>query len=864
MKKFINQTKKSAISLILILTTSILLMTATSVNAHDPAWQLPTHAFINVSPNPSGINQPALIVVWLERVIQGASITNDIRFEGYTLEITKPDGTTVNVNWPIVTDTTSSAFTVYVPDQVGTYNLEFNFPGQVYDFGGAYQNDFYLPSSATTTLTVQEETITGIPEASLPTEYWTRPVDGANHLWGEISSNWLNGGDVDDRWQDGGSSPTTSHILWSKPIELGGMVGGDTHTTFYSGYSYERRFDNPMIVGGILYYRQPLNHEGSGGGFVAADLRTGEELWRRYDVTPSFAQLYDFESPNQHGVVGGTLWATSGSKWIGIDAFTGLNTFNLTGVPGGTEVYTEKGEIVRYVLNYADRRLLLWNNTAAAGVAGTGFNEISWRPMGKEIDASQAYSWNVSIPDLPGNSNPAIVGIIPGDLILGRSSGITLTSQARDNNPDPWTMWAISDKPETRGQLLWIRDYPAPANNITRMLAMQPLDPINRVWTMTDFQTGQRTGYSIDNGDLLWGPVGEQRAFQYYSNRQGFPAYGNLYIAGYGGEIFCYSMANGSLLWKFSDTNLGAETPWGLTPIQLSAVSNGVVYAFSGEHSPNTPLYKGYRAYAVDAFTGEELWNLLGWSASGLGTSIAPIAIADGNLVYLNAYDGSVYCVGKGPSEVTVSAPMSATPKGSSVMITGTVTDESPGSKAKGSPAISDQYMSAWMEYKFMQKDRPTEAIGVDVRIQIVDPNGAYAWIGTATSDAYGNYGYSFIPQTEGIYTIIATFDGSEAYYGSTSTTYLVVDPAPAQITIPPYPGYQGPSAQEIANRVISSLPANPTPDQIGQAVIAQLPEYPEPTVVPEYTMIDIAIIIAVAVVAVLVVYTLISVKKQK
>jgi outer membrane protein assembly factor BamB len=393
---------------------------------------------------------------------------------------------------------------------------------------------------------------------------------------------------------------------------------------------------------------------------------------------------------------------------------------------------------------------------------------------------------------------------------------------------------------------------------------MQPLDPINRVWTMTDFQTGQRTGYSIDTGDLLWGPIGEQRAFQYYSNRQGFPAYGNLYIAGYGGEIFCYSMANGSLLWKFSDTNLGAETPWGLTPIQLSAVSNGVVYAFSGEHSPNTPLYKGYRVYAVDAFTGEELWNLLGWSASGLGTSIAPIAIADGNLVYLNAYDGSVYCIGKGPSGLTVSAPLTAVSKGSSVMVTGTVTDVSPGSEFKGSPAISDEFMSDWMEYKFMQKDRPADAVGVDVRIQVVDPSGAYAWIGTATSDSYGNFGYSFIPQMQGTYTIIATFDGSEAYYGSTSTTYLVVDPAPAQVIIPPYPGYQGPSAQDVAQNVVNSLPDNPTPEQISEAVISQLPEYPEPTVVPEFSTIDIILTVLVVVAIVIGIVSFLVLNKKK
>ncbi len=40
-------------------------------------------------------------------------------------------------------------------------------------------------------------------------------------------------------------------------------------------------------------------------------------------------------------------------------------------------------------------------------------------------------------------------------------------------------------------------------------------------------------------------------------------------------------------------------------------------------------------------------------------------------------------------------------PLGTSVMITGSVTDQSPG--AAGTPAISDEDMSAWMEYMYVQ-----------------------------------------------------------------------------------------------------------------------------------------------------------------
>src|SRR3990172_6587039 len=130
-----------------------------------------------------------------------------------------------------------------------------------------------------------------------------------------------------------------------------------------------------MIISGILYYRQSLGHQGSGGGFIAVDLRTGEEIWRRDDILPSKGQLFDFQSPNQHGTVAGILYDSS---WRAYDALTGKGVFNLTGVPNGFEVYdtraridyaavalgesviplpvTRSGDIIRYVLTYNSTR----------------------------------------------------------------------------------------------------------------------------------------------------------------------------------------------------------------------------------------------------------------------------------------------------------------------------------------------------------------------------------------------------------------------------------------------------------------------------------------------------------------------------
>ena len=67
--------------------------------------------------------------------------------------------------------------------------------------------------------------------------------------------------------------------------------------------------------------------------------------------------------------------------------------------------YGPNGEILRYVLNSNGKWLALWNNTAAHDLTAstnphdfTSINYNQWRPVGKSVNASNAYSWNVSVP----------------------------------------------------------------------------------------------------------------------------------------------------------------------------------------------------------------------------------------------------------------------------------------------------------------------------------------------------------------------------------------------------------------------------------------------------------------------------------
>jgi hypothetical protein len=240
-------------------------------------------------------------------------------------------------------------------------------------------------------------------------------------------------------------------------------------------------------------------------------------------------------------------------------------------------------------------------------------------------------------------------------------------------------------------------------------------------------------------------------------------------------------------------------------------------------------------------------------------------------MVGMDTYDNRLYAVGKGPSATTVTASPKVSKYGSSVLIEGTVTDVSPGTEdtalqlrfPNGVPAVSDESMSDWMLYVYKQFSMPA-ATGVPVTLEAVDPNYNYQTLGTATTDVYGNYAFTFEPEVPGQYMIIATFYGSDSYYGSTTTTYLTVDPAPEPyptVTIPPYPGYQGPSASDVAQNVLDNLPDDPTASDIAQEVKNQL-EIPEPTVIPEYNTMDLVILAAVAVAIVISLVSLLRKRK--
>ena len=129
------------------------------------------------------------------------------------------------------------------------------------------------------------------------------------------------------------------------------------------------------------------------------------------------------------------------------------------------------------------------------------------------------------------------------------------------------------------------------------------VDAKNRVWFLTNKETMKWWGYDLDSGNMLWGPVGNFNSMQYYGTVSNPPAPGYLYnvvlyVGGYGGVINAIASRSGQILWTYGNggegnsTASGLETPWGNYPLFIGTIADGKIYAFSSEHSPNSPPYK--------------------------------------------------------------------------------------------------------------------------------------------------------------------------------------------------------------------------------------------------------------------------------
>jgi len=813
--------KISTIILLTILTLSSILAILPIINAQQGQK---TYPYIGAVPNPVQVDQPVLFHVGISA--QASNVKQG--WEGLSITIERPDGHTETIS-DIRTDSTGGTGVPYTPDMIGKYIVQGFFPEQ---------GNMLASETDKLELVVQEEPLEYYTEHAVPNEYWTRPINAQFYTWTDISGDWLRPAGsyvmppIPKYHSGNADAPEAGHILWTKPYTQGGLASVDLGKVQYEmGDAYELKFMGSVIISGVLYYN---SYEDVGSDpeldqeVIAVNLKTGEELWTMNwnNERLAFGQTFYWDSYNYHGVFG-YLWTESGTTWKAYDPTTGRWEYTMTNVPSGWNMYGPKGEIYRYTVDTRSRTVSLWNSSRVVS------DEGSWRPQGNTYDATSGIEWTKDVQgDMPGS----VCSYHLFDKIVGSSAGGIFGATSPEI-----TNWAIDVSPGNEGNMVFSKTETLPESGLTLVYSDAIME--NDVLIISAKENRRYYGFSLSTGDLKW--TTEPEGYLAFYDKWYGPAYGygKFFTGRVSGVVTCYDLEDGKELWHYDVTDLYHEGTWGPNhQIEYHFLADGKICLSYGEHSPINPLPRGGPLVVLDVENGTVLWQL-SWSNNWWG---GHVMIGDSTMVGLNAYDNRLYAIGKGPTETTVTIQNDVLSQGSSVMIKGTVMDVSPGTEQtatalrfpSGVPAVSDDSMTDWMQYVYMQYERPTDVEGVEVFLKIQDPNGDY-YSATVTTDENGVFSHMWAPAIVGEYHVTAMFEGSKSYCVSKASTTFGVDEAPEEVDVP--------SAAEIADTTVNKLPAYPT-----------IPE------IPSYLTIDIVILVIAAVGVVIGLIVYMALRKQK
>jgi outer membrane protein assembly factor BamB len=774
-KKMKNkQTRISTILFLTIMIASTILVANQPVNAarlstqpttgQVPAGVTPNatanvRAFLSFRPNPVGVGQPILINMWTSVAPGAGRMHHD-----YTLTITKPDGTTEVQKFDTYPND-GTAWTEYIVDQVGTWKFKFDFIGTYFPAGNyldgylvndttgitTYADSCWYPPASTPEqlLTVQQDMVASWGISPLPTDYWTRPVSMMNREWWPILGNYPNSFSAGNADFAGpyALAPNTAHVVWRRQGDLVGLVGAETGTTS----KYEAGIGtNSAGAPNVIYFGrgyETYNKQGVGSVAQCYDIRTGEIFYEipvaSGGITPTFVSY----PPSSLGTVVPELMTISGGRLIKINPWTGLVTLNIS-------AYSGVFHAGAYVIS------LQTNNTA------TGPRLINWTTTGTSTNFATRVMNNVSFPwssislyDFNSGNCFSVSGISKGGSFAQQR--VMAASMITGNQ-----LWNITiDEPNFSGSC-----------NVAGEGKIAILS-----------EGGYYVAFDQTTGRQVW--KSPQMAYPWDAPAFGAydvaSAYGLIIRSAYSG-VYAFNWKDGTIAWKYEAPANPFETPYvnenGTGVYSWNGgilVADGKVYDYNTEHSPTMPITRGWRLHCINASTGAGIWNITAFSGSRSFRGAA----ADGYLAFDNFYDGYMYVFGKGKSSTTISAPQVAITQGQSIILSGSVLDQSPAQP--GTPCVSKESMTSWMEYLHMQGPVPANVVGVPVSLDAVDPNGNTVHIATVTSDMSGTYGFTWKPELLGNYKVTATFAGDDSYGSSWAQTYAAVVEAPAASPTP-------------------------------------------------------------------------------
>jgi hypothetical protein len=591
-------------------------------------------------------------------------------------------------------------------------------------------------------------------------------------------------------------APNTAHIMWTKPTAFGGQVGGPIPSDQESQYvssTIISNFFEPIIISGVLIYSEYPELDSNPQSWTAIDLRTGETIWsqspginaiRGGDATAEkirMGQTVKFHSMQEFGSfsllysqVGGGMFASGPITYNLYEPFSGEYVGNITNAVSASYImdtdatHENVGTIFGYYMSSGN--LTMWNSTLCFN---NGVEAVEMMRPPTSVNYTKGNQWSVKVPTtLNGKDiSPALsIAKVTNEVILLRSAPNFVTQASMG-----YAVEAGFDA--LTGAQLWITNRTIPQYQSISVLAAR-----DGYYVTHNQDTNEAYGFSLETGKQLWGPVKLQGNALSCLMRSGDIAYGRVYIMDFGGYVNAIDLETGKIDWTYVPPSTGYDTPYGVDPIWsfgTPSIADGKLF-LSASHMYNPPMYPGAKRLVLNATDGSLVWSIKSFDGR------SPGAIADGFLVTWNAFDKQIYTYGKGQTATTSTIQNDIVTLGNDIMIKGRVTDESPGTKnpdriarfPEGVPAVSDESMSSWMEYVYMQQPKPTDTTGVPVTLSVVDSNGNYRQIGTTTTNADGFYSFQWTPDITGTYTVYATFEGSESYWPShTVNAFTVVEP---------------------------------------------------------------------------------------
>ncbi len=779
-----------------------------------PSVSIDTIPYVSFSPNPIGVGQDLLINVWL----QPATQVNRAH-TGYTVTITKPDGSEIVVGPFVSYQADATAWLTYTPNVAGNYTIQFSFAGDYYPAGYYYmgllantsqsstiyvsggnmanqgfnatQDCYYKPSTSQKyALVVQDEMVPSWQSTPLPTDYWTRPITPNNREWwvigGNCPNNEIGGGTGSEGWPDNTNiyrsnykytpyvlGPNSGHIVWKMQGPgfsgaFGGLIDG-AYTKYqqadqdFNGASFSfgtagpGNAGNPNIVWqGRCYQSITKVFDGvTQSVWTCYDLRTGEIYWEKTGITQ--VPQYISYSENAPPVSGA---GARTDRTVASLLYVGNNRVIKYNPMTGAVTLNQSIPTMNSVSFYADPYVLSIQNQG--NTTNPNYHLLNWTLEGLGSNFTNNVLNDVSYPfSSIGTADYESMVAITTSSATSPATGVA--SDVR-----------IIATSLTSGQLLWniSADTGYPIFSGTTAVADHGKFAVR-------FDDGHFYAWDLHSGQRVWQSELSSTPWGTFGCYSVESAYGLLFANQYDGVV-AFNWNDGKIAWWFQAPAPAFETPYtnGTGNINGSVysffsdsiVADGKVYTYTVEHSPTAPLTRGWKTFCINATTGEQVWQA--------NAPMTPGVVADGYITATSYYDAHLYVFGKGISQTTVTAPQTQITSGTNAVISGTVLDQSPGQP--GTPCVSKDSMAEWMAYLHLDGPCPTNIGGVPVSIDAVDPNNNFVHLGETVSDESGTFAFVWTPEMAGDYKISATFVGDDSYGSSYANTYVTVADAAA------------------------------------------------------------------------------------